>query len=554
MTPEVHKKPVLCAVYTRKSTDENMNSDFTSLDSQREYCEAFIKSRGGEGWQPCPERYDDAAYSGGNMDRPAIQRLMADARQKKFQVVVAYKYDRLTRNTKDFINILETFGKYGVAFVSVTQNIDTSSSMGRLMQSILIDFAQFEREIISERTRDKMSAMAKKGKRIGGGPVLGYDIDYDNKRMTVNEEEAIAVKRMFQTYLREKSLSAAAKALNNAGIRLKRWMTRKGNTKGGGSFYKGNLSVLLQNPFYTGKIHYRGVLYPGEHKAIIDDDLFQSVQLMLQRHGEKNKSPIQDKHDFLLKGLVSCAVCGSSMTPSFGYSRLKKPYCYYKCTSVNRLDKSACVVGSVPAKALEQFVVERLERICADSGMAEDIIEKADSLANYDLPLKRDEKSRVSAELGKIEAEGRNWTVILGQEGPDSPQRAFLMERIGELGRRRNELKAKLIQTDIDIAQLEAKQCDAQIVRSSLRNFLEFFRKMSPRDQKDYIKLLIKEVIYDGTRGELTIGFFVVDAFKWQMEACGVSFDEGTKTLPSLDSNQDYRLQRAMCYRYTTRE
>lgn len=538
MTPLPEKKTVLCAVYTRKSTDENLNSDFTSLDSQREYCEAFIKSRGGEGWLPTSERYDDPGYSGGNMDRPAMQRLLADAREKKFQVVVAYKYDRLTRNTKDFINILETFGKCGVAFVSVTQAIDTSSSMGRLMQSILIDFAQFEREIISERTRDKMSAMAKKGKRIGGGPLWGYDIDYENKRMVVNETEALGVKRMFETYLKEKSLSVTANILNNEGLHMKRWVTKKGDTKGGGTFYKSNLSFLLQNPFYIGKIHYRGVLYDGEHKAIIEDALFQDVQKLLRKNNEKNKSPIQDKHDFLLKGLVKCATCGSFMTPSFGYSRNGKPYCYYKCTSVNRLDKSACPVGSVPAKALEQFVIERLERICKDPGLAEDLIAKTESLANIDLPVKREEKSRVSAELGKIEAEGKNWTIILGQEGPESPQRGFMMERLAELTQKRADIKTRLMQLDIDIMNLEAKECDAQIVRSSLQQFLEFFQKMGPKEQKGFIQLLIKEVIYDGQKAELVIGFFVVDAFKWQMEACVPCFDEGTKTLPGSDSRQ----------------
>src|ERR1700687_1830091 len=352
------QETIWCAIYTRKSTDENMNSDFTSLDAQRGYCESYVGAKGGMGWKVYPEQYNDAGFSGGNMDRPAIQRLLNDARAGKFQVVVSYKYDRLTRSTRDFLNVLEIFAKYKVNFVSITQSIYTTSSMGRLMQSILIDFAQFEREMISERTRDKMAAMAMKGKRVGGGPVLGYDINHDTKKIVINEAEAKVLTCVFDTYLQEKSLSVTARQLNNRGYRLKKWITRRGPERGGRTFNKTNLSGMLRNPLYFGKVRYKGKLYAGEHKGIIEEVTFQRVQELLMKNTEKRRSVNQDKYDFLLRGLVKCAVCNSHMTPNFAYSRLGKKYFYYKCTAVNNLDKSACAIGSVPAKALEQFVVE----------------------------------------------------------------------------------------------------------------------------------------------------------------------------------------------------
>ena len=526
------QETIWCAVYTRKSTDENLNSDFTSLDAQRGYCENYVNAKGGMGWKVYPEQYNDAGFSGGNMDRPAIQRLLNDARDGKFQIVVAYKYDRLTRNTKDFLNLLEIFQKYKVTFASVTQNIDTSSSMGRLMQSILIDFAQFEREMISERTRDKMAAMAMKGKRVGGGPMLGYDIDQKTKKMSVNEAEAKITVCIFDTYLQEKSLSVTAKQMNNRGYRLKKWITRKGDERGGGKFNKTNLSFMLRNPLFLGKIRYKGKLYDAEHSGIIEEATFKRVQELLMKNCEQNKSDNKDKYDFLLRGLVECAVCKSVMTPNFVYSRLGKKYFYYKCTSVNNLDKTACSVGSVPAKALEQFVVEQLEKVCQEKEVIDQAVEEAKSTSIDQLPGRRQEREELSAELAKIEAEGKNLTAIWGQEGPNSPRKDFLMERIATLGEQRKQIETQLMRVNIDISNLEIRECDAQIVQNGLRNFLLVFKGLTPKEQKEFIRLLIKEVIYDGAKGEITIGFFVLPAKKWPMEAYGSHFDAGMKTLP----------------------
>jgi site-specific DNA recombinase len=209
MTRNGSRKPtrvLRCAIYTRKSTEEGLDQDFNSLDAQRESGEAFIKSQAEEGWECVPTRYDDSGFTGGNMDRPALKRLLNDIEAKLVDVVVVYKVDRLSRSLLDFTRIMETFDRHGVSFVSVTQQFNTTTSMGRLMLNVLLSFAQFEREIISERTRDKMAAARRKGKYVGGAPVLGYDLDRTASRLVVNEREAIRVRRIFEMYLQQQAL------------------------------------------------------------------------------------------------------------------------------------------------------------------------------------------------------------------------------------------------------------------------------------------------------------------------------------------------------------
>lgn len=356
-TPKTTTAAKWCAVYTRQSVSERLTfktgtngrataapQTFSSVDAQREACEAFIKSRVGEGWKVYPERFDDEGFSGGNMDRPALQRLLALIRQGKIQVIVAYKYDRLSRSMRDFVKLLELLDRHGVAFVSITQQFDTSTSIGRMFQMMLMGFAQFEREMISERTRDKRAAMIHKGKWPGGMPVIGYDVDYTNKKLIVNRKEDKQAHDQFLLYLKEKSLSRAARQLNGLGYRLKVWTTKKGEQRGGRRYNKANLTELLKNPIYLGKVRYKSELFDSEHPAIIEESLFQRVQKLLSKNGEHNKSANQDKHDFLLRGFVRCTACGSMMSPNFAYSRGRK-YFYYKCVKVNKLDKQSARYG-----------------------------------------------------------------------------------------------------------------------------------------------------------------------------------------------------------------
>ncbi len=266
-----------CAIYTRKSTNEGLDQDFNTLDAQRGSGEAYIVSMKHEGWVCIPTRYDDGGFTGGNMERPALQRLMADIEAGKVDCVIVYKVDRLSRSLLDSSRIIETFDNHGVSLVSVTQQFNTTSSMGRLTLNILLSFAQFEREIISERTRDKMSAARRKGKYVGGAPILGYDIGRDVSRLVVNESEADRVRQIFKLYLEHQSLLSTIAELDRRGWTTKRWTTKKGKERGGRPFNKNTLYRLLTNVTYLGKVRYKDEIYEGEHEAIVDPETVEEV-------------------------------------------------------------------------------------------------------------------------------------------------------------------------------------------------------------------------------------------------------------------------------------
>jgi site-specific DNA recombinase len=264
---KITKKPagtlplVRCAIYTRKSTEEGLEQEFNSLDAQREAGEAFVASQRAEGWTCLPDRYDDGGFTGGNMDRPALRRLLADVEAGKVDCVVVYKVDRLSRSLLDFARMMGTFDKARVSFVSVTQQFNTATSMGRLVLNVLLSFAQFEREIISERTRDKMAATRRKGKWSGGLPVLGYDVDPQGYRLVLNEGEAVQVRTIFQLYLEHESLLPVVQELAKRGWANKRWTPRSGRERGGRPFTKTSLHRLLTNPVYAGRVRYKDELF-----------------------------------------------------------------------------------------------------------------------------------------------------------------------------------------------------------------------------------------------------------------------------------------------------
>jgi site-specific DNA recombinase len=274
-----------CAIYTRKSTEEGLDQEFNSLDAQREAAEAYILSQRGEGLIALPERYDDGGFSGGNLKRPALQRLLADIRASAVDCVVVYKVDRLSRSLIDFARIIEVLDKCRVSFVSVTQQFNTTNSLGRLTLNILLSFAQFEREIIGERTRDKMSASRRKGKWTGGHPVLGYDIDPRGGRLILNGDEAHRVRAIFKLYLDYNAMLPVVREIERRGWHTKQWVTKRGRTQGGAPFTRGRLYRLLTNPIYTGNVHFKGQVYNGEQDAIIKAETWESVQETLHRNG-----------------------------------------------------------------------------------------------------------------------------------------------------------------------------------------------------------------------------------------------------------------------------
>jgi DNA invertase Pin-like site-specific DNA recombinase len=264
----VEKRSIRCAIYTRKSSDEGLDQSFNSLDAQREACQAYVLSQALEGWSALEARYDDGGYSGGTMERPGLKRLMADIKARKIDTVVVYKVDRLTRSLADFAKMVEAFDARGVSFVSVTQQFNTTSSMGRLTLNVLLSFAQFEREVTGERIRDKISASKRKGMWMGGMVPLGYDIK--DRQLIVNEDEAEQVREIFRLYLELGCVKKLKAHLDRSGARTKIRISQSGRSYGGAAYSRGGLYKILQNRIYVGEIQHRGQAYPGLHAPIVD--------------------------------------------------------------------------------------------------------------------------------------------------------------------------------------------------------------------------------------------------------------------------------------------
>ena len=348
---------VRCAIYTRKSTSEGLDQEFNSLEAQREAAEAFIASQAQEGWVCLPTRYDDGGFTGGNIDRPALQRLLNDIEAGRIDCVVTYKVDRLSRSLLDFAKLMDTFDKHQVSFVSVTQQFNTAQSMGRLVLNVLLSFAQFEREIISERTRDKMAATRRKGKWCGGRPLLGYDLDPILRKLTLNPREAARLRDIFGLFLKKQALWPVVKELHGRGWRHKAWTTRAGIQRGGEPFTTVSIQRLLSNPVYIGKVGYKGELHTGEHRAIITTTTWDKVQALLARRSRPAVSKVRTPSGALLQGLLHCAACGGPMTPTYT-SRNGKRYGYYVCRHTWK--HSSGKSTTVAAPDIERLVLNQL--------------------------------------------------------------------------------------------------------------------------------------------------------------------------------------------------
>jgi site-specific DNA recombinase len=353
---------VRCAIYTRKSTSEGLDQAFNSLDAQREACEAYVASQKALGWQVMPDRYDDGGFTGGNIERPAIQQLLDDVQSGKVDCVVVYKVDRLSRSLLDFARIIKLFEDRKVHFVSVTQHFNTADSMGRLTLNILLSFAQFEREIIAERTRDKIAAARRRGQWSGGRPILGYDLVPGEQRLIVNPAEAEQVRAIFRLYLEQESVLAAAQTLNARGWTTKRWTAANGKVIGGRPFDRANLHHLLTNVAYIGRVRYRDETHPGQHESIIDTATWDKVQRLLRRNARTAGSFLRNKHGALLKGLLRCKACDAAMVQMVS-RKGPKLHRYYVCTKAQKRGYDQCPTGTILAGRLEQEVCDQLRRL-----------------------------------------------------------------------------------------------------------------------------------------------------------------------------------------------
>ena len=352
-------KKVRCAIYTRKSTEEGLDQDFNSLDAQWEAGIAYIQARQGEGWHALDDRYDDGGFTGGNMNRPALQRLLKDIKDHKIDVVVSYKFDRLSRSLQDFIWMMDEFKADDVSFVSVTQPIDTTTPMGTLNLNVNLSFSQYERELIAERVRDKVAASRKKGIWMGGVPPLGYDVD--KRKLVVNASEVDRVRFIFERFLALGSVTELVKELKDKHYYTKEWTSTRGIYHPGKPINKKSLYHILRNRVYVGEATHKGQHYPGEHTGIVDKKLFDQVQAMLDSNRLERPSHIKASSPALLKGLIFTSE-GFAMTPS--HSRKSgKLYRYYVTTKAIKQGYGECVLSQVSSGEIEEIVIAHIEAL-----------------------------------------------------------------------------------------------------------------------------------------------------------------------------------------------
>ena len=369
MSPKVSSSTPLtprkrCAVYTRKSSDEGLDQEYNSLEAQRDAGTAFVVSQRHEGWLSIPEGYDDGGYSGGNLDRPALKRLLADIEAKKIDIVVVYKIDRLTRNLADFAKLVEIFDRHNVSFVAVTQQFSTTTSMGRLTLNILLSFAQFERELTSERIRDKIAASKAKGLWMGGTPPLGYDVV--DRKLVVNETEAALVRDIFRRYAEHGSAAKIVRELEAEGRTTKSWHTQSGRFHAGRSIDQQHIFYMLRNRLYLGEMTFKGKSFPGQHEPIVDQTLWDAAHAFVARRKQGERDPIT-KHPALLAGLLF-APDGQRMMHQATPKRNGRLYRYYVPYLYKRRGAGATLVpekpriGSLPAAEIEAAVLTQVHQ------------------------------------------------------------------------------------------------------------------------------------------------------------------------------------------------
>jgi site-specific DNA recombinase len=500
-TPET-KKPIRCAVYTRKSLADGLDQDFNSLDAQREAGEAYVASQRLEGWVCLPDRYDDGGFSGANLDRPALARLLADVEAGKVDAIVIYKIDRLSRSLLDFARIMALLERHKVALVSTTQQFNSATSLGRLVLNMLLSFAQFEREMIAERTSDKMCAARRRGKWIGGMLPLGYDLA--EGRLVLNEAEAALVREIFRLFLETRSLLRTAEALNARGVRTKAWTTRDGAERPGVPWTKEHLRRLVANAVYLGKVAHGGQLYAGEHAAIVDETTFARAQALLDDARTGAAPGPRNSFGYLLKGLVRCAGCGSAMSPA----TTKKGgvlYRYYACVAAKKRGRGACPVRSVPADALERFVVARLRSLGQDAALVDEVVAKAGAVARDEVPRLEAEERTLAAELPRVHAEARKLVPVLA--GLPDGAGGVVAGRLRELEARAGEIDQRLTDVRAEKEKLEATRVDPAEARAALEAFEPVWEVLLPRERERLVHLLLEHVEYDGVKGEMALRF-----------------------------------------------
>lgn len=428
-------RPIRCAIYTRKSTEEGLDQDYNSLAAQYDAAEAYIRSQVGEGWVLVEDDYSDAAISGGTMERPALKRLLNDVEGGKVDMVVVYKIDRLSRSLLDFATIAKLLENHGAGFVSVTEKFDTSSAIGKLHLNIILSFAQFERELASERIRDKVAASKKKGLWMGGHPPLGYDVE--DRKLVVNRTEAATIRDIFKRFSIMQSVIHLVSELQAEGVTTKTFYNRKGELRHGKPITPSVLHYMLRNPVYIGKVSHKGNLYDGQHDAIISMDLWEDVQSVFKETPRRCAKSNHTDTASPLNGLVTCGRCECAMTHTFTRKKEGKIYRYYSPSAKRRQLCKKCPVGTLPAAEVEGIVFDYLRELAmspdimlkiwqalSDNGLEfseHQIRERLENFGEiYDQLFPVEQYRLVNLFIEKVELNPGNCEIHLRHEGLDA--------------------------------------------------------------------------------------------------------------------------------------
>lgn len=498
--------PVRCAIYTRKSTDEGLDRDFNSLDAQREAAESYVASQRHENWVLVADRYDDGGFTGANVNRPGLQRLLADVEAGKINVVVVYKYDRLSRSMLDFLQLLERLKRRGVSFVSVSQRFDTSTPVGEMTLNILLSFAQFERQIIAERTRDKVRAARRRGRWTGGMPVLGYDPERSKSgdtQLVVNEDEADQVRAIFDLYLDQRSLISVVQELNHRGWRRKSWTTRDGKQRCGSAWDKNALQILLRNPLYAGLQRLGDEVFPGDHSAIVTRRVWDQVQAILDGNRRSGGADYRNRTGALLRGLLHCGACDRAMTHTWsrGRHRNGKAYRFYRCTKSIKEGASACPTRSVSATKIEDIVVDQVRRVGADPELRRQTFESAIAQVAAERRGLKAEVKRLDRDLAAAKADlARHVRALAEATGAAA---AALQDATAAAQERVTVIQARAAEVRGREAALASQVVDEADLGRALEEFAGLWEVLAQPERERVVRLIVDRVTYSGADLEI---------------------------------------------------
>jgi site-specific DNA recombinase len=502
MTQRVHRPTSAhnvkrCAIYTRKSTSEGLDKEFNSLDAQREACLAYIRAQ--PNWRAVDHQYDDGGRTGANLERPAFQRLLTDIEAGKIDVVVVYKVDRLSRSLLDFARVMDQFNAAGCAFVSVTQNFSTADAIGRLTLHLLMSFAEFEREMIAERTRDKIVAARRRGKWTGGPIPLGYTVK--DRRLEIDEFESMVVREVFELFLQHGQMALVARELNARGRLTKHHTSRAGRRRSARPWTKDMVSRLLRNPIYAGLIQCGSEIYQGEHAAIIDRRLFEKAQEFLASRSA-SRTAHGTNPDYVLRGLLRCGLCGQAMTPG-STRKARREYRYYRCTTRDKHGAEGCPARPIPANAIEEYVIQHVVALLSDGTLAAEACALLTDRLDKQRATLHEERSKLPKTIGSLSAEAERLLEALSEK--TGAARRIVDEHLDKVTAELGTLEQRLVYVERQLSSLDSHEVEVGWVTRTLRDFQKVWNVLTPSNQGRLLRAVLDKVVVDDGSGRVDV-------------------------------------------------